>query len=322
MMREPADPPAPTGVLFPELLGTSEPAPPVRPRGSRLLRTVARVVLWSLIAVGAVRGVVPAPQRPAPGAAAAPAAAAVGTSASTSDGSPRERQAAAVATAFLREYLTVGDDQTARARRLDQFTVAGVDLRRSVSLPAGVAQYADLVVAAGSRPVAGGTEVTVLAHVLQVRSGGYRDGGTLAFAVRLAVGRQGIAVGGRPRPVPVPVAAGRSLPRPEAAPAELSRAAGQLARQGVAALVAGDTATLTRLGGGRQPSTHPTPPGWRVVSIGTAEVTGPPGAPLAQVTVRVRPPAGTGTYLVPVHAQLEAGPQGLTIRQIQAGGSP
>jgi hypothetical protein len=318
MMREPADAPAPTGVLFPELLGTSEPAPPVRPRGSRLLRTVARVALWSLIAVGAVRGVMPAPQRPA----AAPAATAAGTSASTSGDSPRERQAAAVAAAFLREYLTVGDDQTARAQRLDQFTAAGVDLRRSVALPAGVAQYADLVVAAGSRPVADGIEVTVVAHVLQVRSGAYRDGGTLAFVVPLAAGRQGIAVGGRPRPVPVPVAAGMPLPRPEAAPAELSRAAERVARQGVTALVAGDTATLTRLGGGRQPSTRPIPPGWRVVSIGTAEVTGPPEALSAQVTVRVRPPAGTGTYLVPVHARLEAGPQGLTIRQIHAGGSP
>ena len=55
MMREPGDEPIPTGVLFPELLGTSEPAPPVQSRGSRLLRILARVVLWSLIAVGAVR---------------------------------------------------------------------------------------------------------------------------------------------------------------------------------------------------------------------------------------------------------------------------
>jgi hypothetical protein len=322
MMREPADAPAPTGVLFPELLGTSEPAPPVRPWGSRLLRTVARAVLWSLIAVGAIRGVMPAPQRPAPAAPAAPAAAAAGTSASTSGVSPRDRRAAAVAAAFLREYLTVGDDQTARARRLDQFTAAGVDLRRSVSLPTGVAQYADLVVAAASRPVAGGIEVTVLAHVLQVRSGAYRDGGTLAFVVPLAGGRQGIAVGGRPRPVSLPVASGMSLPRPRAAPAERSRAAGRVARQGVIALVGGDTAALTRLGGGRQPSTHPIPSGWQVVGIGTAEVTGPPEALSAQVPVRVRPPAGTGAYLVPVHVQLEAGPQGLAIRQIHAGGSP
>jgi hypothetical protein len=318
MMREPADAPAPTGVLFPELLGTSEPAPPVHPPGSRLLRTVARVVLWSLIAVGAVRGVMPAPQRPAPAAAAAAAA----TSAVTWGGSPHDRRAAAVAVAFLREYLTAGDDQTARVQRLGQFTAAGVDLRRSVSLPAGVAQYADLVVAAGSRPVAGGIEVTVLAHVLQVRSGAYRDGGTLAFVVPLAVGRQGIAVGGRPRPIPVPVASGMSLPRPQAAPAELSRGAGQVARQGVVALVAGDKATLTRLGGGRPPSTHPIPLGWQVVGIGTAEVTGPPEALSAEVTVRVRPPVGTGTYLVPVLVQLEAGPQGLSIRQIHAGGSP
>jgi hypothetical protein len=185
MMREPADGPAPTGVLFPELLGTSEPAPPAHPRGSRLLRILARTVLWSMIAVGAVRGVMPAPERPVP-AAAAPTAVA-----STSGGSPGDRRAAAVAAAFLREYLTVGGDQAGRAQRLEQFTAAGLDLRRSVSLPAGMAQYADLVVAAGSRPVAGGVEATVLAHVLQVRSGAYRDGGTLAFVVPLAVRRQG-----------------------------------------------------------------------------------------------------------------------------------
>lgn len=316
MMREPADGPAPTGVLFPELLGTSEPAPPAHPRGSRLLRILARTVLWSMIAVGAVRGVMPAPERPVP-AAAAPTAVAW-----TSGGSPGDRRAAAVAAAFLREYLTVGGDQAGRAQRLEQFTAAGLDLRRSVSLPAGVAQYADLVVAAGSRPVAGGVEATVLAHVLQVRSGAYRDGGTLAFVVPLAVRRQGVAVSGRPRPIPLPVASALPLPRPQAAPAELSRAAGRLARQAVAALVAGDTATVTRLGAGRLPSTHPIPSGWRVVSVGTAEVAGPPGALSAQVPVRVRPPAGAGSYVLSVHVRLEAGAGGLTIRQIDAGGPP
>lgn len=313
MMREPGDEPVPTGVLFPELLGTSEPAPPVQSRGSRLLGVLARVVLWSLIAVGAVRGVMPAPQRPAPAAAAAPAP----------GGSRDDRQAAAVATAFLREYLTIGDDQVGRAQRLDQFTAAGVDLRRSASLPAGVAQYADLVAAAGSRPAAGGIEVSVLAHVLQVRSGGaYRDGGTLAFVVPMAVRRQGIAVSGLPRPIPLPVASAMSLPRPQAPPTDLSRAAGRLARQAVVALVAGDMSTVTRLGGGRRPSTHPIASGWRVVSVGTAEVTGPPQALSAEVPIRVRPAAGTASYLLPVHVRLQAGPGGLTIRQVEAGGSP
>jgi hypothetical protein len=312
MSREPADTPAPAGVLFPELLGASEPAPPAHPRGSRLLRTVARVVLWSLIAVGAFRGVTPAPQRPAPAA----------MTAGSSGGALDDRRAAAVATAFLREYLTVGGDQAARAQRLDGFTVAGVDLRRSVSLPADVAQYADLVVAAGSRPLAGGVEVTVLAHVLQIRSGTYHDGGTLAFAVPLAARRQGIAVVGRPRPAPLPVAPGTSLPRSPAAPAELSRAAGRVARQAVVALVDGDMATLTRLGGGREPLTRPLPSGWRVVGVGGAEVTGSPEALSAQVLVRVRPPDGRASYLVPVQVQLASGPGELTVHQLEAGGPP
>ena len=311
-MRAPSDAPAPAGVLFPELLGTSEPAPPVRRRGGGLLRTVARVVLWSLIAVGALRGVMPAPEHPAPTDPA---------SASAASADPPDGRATAVATAFLREYLTVGDDQAARAERLDRFTAAGVDLRRSVSLPAGVAQYADLVVAAGDRPVAGGIEVTVLAHVLQVRSDAYQDGGTLAFVVPLTVRQEGITVGGRPRPIALPVASGTSILRPRAAPADLSQAAGRVARQAVVAFVAGDRATLTRLGRGREPPTRPLPTGWRVLDVGTVEVTGPPGALTAQVTVRARPAGGQARYLVPVQVRLEAGPQGFAILEIDAGGS-
>jgi hypothetical protein len=314
-MRGPSDAPAPAGVLFPELLGTSEPVPPLHPRGSRLLRTVARVVLWSLIVVGAFRGIMPAAERPA----AAARASALASAASADP--PDDRRAAAVATAFLREYLTVADDQAARAKRLARLTAAGVDLRRSVSLPAGTAQYADLVVAAGGRSVAGGIEVTVLAHILQVRSGAYTDAGTLAFVVPLAVRQEGIVVGGRPRPTPLPVASGISLARPRATPAQLSQAAGRLARQAVVAFVAGDTATLTRLGDGREPSGRPLPSGWRVLRVGPAEVTGPPMGLTAQVPVRVRPPAGDASYLVPVQVRLEAGPRGVAIRQIDAGGA-
>jgi hypothetical protein len=310
-MTDPSDAPAPSGVLFPELLGTPEPAPSAQPRGSRLLRMAARIVLWSLIAVGAFRGVVPAVE---PAAPAAPAS-------TSSAGAPDDRRAAAVATAFLREYLTVGDDRAARAERLDRFTAAGVDLRRSVSLPSGVAQYADLVVAAGGRSVAGGTEVTVLAHVLQVRSGAYRDGGTLAFVVPLAVRREGIVVRGGPRPRPLPVASGISVPRLRAVPAKLSQAAGRAARLAVVALVAGDTATLARLGGGRQPSIRPLPSGWQVLSVGTGEVTGRSGALTAEVPVRARPPAGQARYLVPVRVGLEAGPRGFAVHEIDAGGS-
>jgi hypothetical protein len=62
-MRDPSTPAA-AGVLFPELAGAPEPAPPVRSRGSRVPGVLARVVLWSLVAVGALRGLLPAPQVP------------------------------------------------------------------------------------------------------------------------------------------------------------------------------------------------------------------------------------------------------------------
>ncbi|HWD48087.1 MAG TPA: hypothetical protein VHM23_31005, partial [Actinomycetota bacterium] len=107
----------------------------------------------------------------------------------------------AVAAAFLREYLTVGDDRAGRAQRLGRFAVAGIDPGGSVSVPEGMAQYADHVAPAGSRAVTGGVEVTVLAHVLQVRSDGYQDGGTLAFVVPVAVrGGRGRVAGCRPPP--------------------------------------------------------------------------------------------------------------------------
>jgi hypothetical protein len=304
-MSDPSSPAA-AGVLFLELAGTSEPAPPMRSRGSRVLRTLARIVLWSLIAAGAFRGLMPAPQGSDPAAAVEP-----------SD----DRRAEAVAAAFLREYLTVGDDRTARAGRLRRLTVAGVDLGGSVSVPTGVAQYADHVVVAGSTPDASGIEVTVLAHVLQLRSGVYRDGGTLAFVVPMAVRREEFAVRARPRPATLPIASGLSLPRPQASPNALSRPAGRMARQAVQAFVAGNVAALARLGGGQAPSTQPFPPGWQAIGIGDAEVTGPAAALTAQVPVRVRPPTGPASYIVPVRVRLVASPRGLVVREID-GGSP
>ena len=305
-MRRPAEASPPTTAAFPELLGAGEPAPPPHPRGSRLLRTLARVVLWSLIVVGALRGLLPAPQ----------------SSPATSATPPDDHRAAAVAAAFLREYLTVGDDRTARAERLGRLTAAGADLGRSVSVPRGEAQYVDLVMPAGSRPVADGIEVTVLAHVLQLRSGAYRDGGMLAFVVPLTVRREGVAVIGGPRPVSVPVAPGLALPRPPAVPPEVAPVAVRMARQAVAAAIAGDGQALARLGGGRRPSTLPLPSGWRVTDVGDAEVTGPPRAPAVLVPVRARPPVGRASYLVPVRVQLTVGPRGLTVRRVDLGGSP
>jgi hypothetical protein len=316
-MREPSGPPGPTGVLFPELLASSEPAPPARPRGARLLKGLARVLLWSLITVGAFRGLLPdgaGPTQPGPGT--------TGSTSALSAEAPEQHQAEAVAAAFLREYLTVGEDRAARDRRLGQFTVRGVDPRRSVTVPDGVAQYADLVVAAGSRPVVDGVEVTVVAHVLQVRSDGYRDGGTLAFVVPLAVRREGIGVAGRPRPTTVPFGSRLSPLRPRALPASMSRLARRVAHQAVVAFVTSDNAALARLGGGRAPSTRPLPSGWRVASIGPAELTGSAGALTAQVPVRARPATGPVSYSLPVRVQLKAGPQGVAVQQIDGGGSP
>ena len=304
-MSRPSTPTA-GGVLFPELADTSGPAPPARSRGSRVLRVAARVVLWGLIAAGALRGLLPTAEQPEPPPA----------------GHPADRRVEAVAAAFLREYLTVGDDRAARARRLSQFSVAGTELRGSVSVPDGVAQYVDHVVAAGSSPVAGGIEVTVLAHVLQVRSGTYRDGGTLAFVVPLTVLPRGVAVSGRPRPTVSPIASGRSRASPQAAPAALSRPAGHLARQAVAAFVAADGTALTRLGGGRPPSAHPLPAGWRAIAVGGADVTGTRGALAAEVAVRIRPPTGQASYVVPVRVDLATGPSGLTVRRINGAGPP
>jgi hypothetical protein len=323
----------PTGVLFPELLVAPEPAPPARPRGARLLKGLARVLLWSLITVGAARGLLP--DRGGPTATGAVRGLLPGHSGSTAIGaaapgqpstvpaeSPERDRAEAVAAAFLREYLTVGEDRAARAKRLGDLTVRGVDLRRSVDVPAGVTQYADLVVPAGSRSVAGGVAVTVVAHVLQARSDGYRDGGTLAFVVPLAVQRGRIGVTGRPRPTAVPVGPRLSLPRPAAAPPSMSQLAGRIAHQAVVALVTGDQAALARLGGGRPPSTRRLPPGWRAISVGPAEVTGPAEALAAEVPVRARPPTGPVSYTLPVQVQLKAGARGITVRRIDGGGSP
>jgi hypothetical protein len=268
------------------------------------MRTLARIVLWSLVAAGALRGLIPGPQQPSPAAAV---------------DLPADRRGEAVATAFLREYLTVGADRAERAERLRQLTVAGLDLHGSVSVAHGTAQYVDHLVAAASTHDATGMEVTVLAHVLQLRSGTYRDGGTLAFVVPLAVRRMQVAVRAEPRPTALPFASGLSLPRPQPVPAALSGPAGRLARQAVVAFVAGDVPTLARLGGGHAPQSAPLASGWHVVGVGRAEVTGPAAAPVAQVLVRAQPPARLAVFTFPVRVQLVAGPGGLVVRRIGGG---
>jgi hypothetical protein len=95
-----------------------------------------------------------------------------------------------------------------------------------------------------------------------------------------------------------------------------------VAHQAVVALVTGDQAALARLGGGRPPPTRQLPPGWRAISVSPAEVTGPAGALAAEVPVRARPPTGPVTYSLPVQVQLSAGARGITVRWIDAGGSP
>jgi len=290
-----------------ELLAT--PAPPPPPGGgvaSAVLRVLARVVLWALVAVGALRGLLPLGPE-----AGRPATVTVATAG----------QASAVAAAFLREYLTVGGDVAERAERLGRFTAAGVELDGSVSLPPGTAQYADQVVASEVRPVDGGADVTVVAHVLLRRPGGYRDAGTLAFVVPLAGGAGGLAVRGAPRPTGLPVAAGRPVGRPQAAPGGLAAAAARAARQAVVAVVRRDAVTLARLGGGVPPEVRPLPVGWRAVGVGAAEVAGPVAALTARVVLRARAPAGA-TYLVPVQVRLEAGPRGVLVRRVDAGGTP
>jgi hypothetical protein len=62
----------------------------------------------------------------------------------------------------------------------------------------------------------------------------------------VTVRREGIAVTGGPRPTSVPVASGLPLPHPPAVPPEVAPVAGRMARQAVAAAIAGDGTALAR----------------------------------------------------------------------------
>jgi hypothetical protein len=264
---------------------------------------LARVALWALIAVGAVRGVGPAAS--GPGVAGGPPAG--------------HEQAAAVAAAFLREYLTVGDGQAGRRARLAPFLSADLDVADAVQAGPGDAQYVDAVLPAGARPAGGTLEVTVLAHVLELRSGRYRSGGTLAFVVPMAEEAGGAGVTGAPRPSLLPATRlappGRVRP-----PAELSRAAGAAAERAVAAVLAGDRAGLARLGGGGVPEVRALPAPWRASGVVAAEVTGPADGLMAEVQVRARPSPGGASYLVPVRVWLADSSSGPAVRRVDAGG--
>jgi len=283
-----------------------DPPPPLPRAAPRALRVVARVALWGLVALaalGTLRGAVPA--RPGPPAAARP-----------DDG---HGAAAGVAAAFLREYLTAGDGQAERHARLAPFLAAGVDLDDAVRVGPGEAQYVDQVLPAGARPTGGTLEVTVLAHVLEVRAGRYRHGGTLAFAVPVAAGPGGFGVRGTPRPAALPVGTLAVASR-VAPPPGLGRPAGEVAEQAVAALLAGDRDGLDRLGGGVLPEARTLPAGWRAGGTAGYRVTGHADALVAEVLVRASAPAGGATYLVPVSVWLAKGPRGLVVRRVDAGG--
>jgi hypothetical protein len=134
-------------------------------------------------------------------------------------------------------------------------------------------------------------------------------------------GPRGIAVSGLPRPAAIPLDPGLTS-RPVALPTALARATAVAAGQSVAALLNGDRAALTKLGGGTAPVVRPFPDGWRALGIATIRPAGPPEAPTAQVLVRARPPAAGVEYLVPVWISLRPGLDAPTVREVDAGGTP
>jgi hypothetical protein len=301
----------------------SDPPPP--PRGvGRLLRLFARLVLWSLIALGALRGFGPLPDRPAddgtPTTTAPDRADSPGVG-SAVWGLAAGEAAMATASAFLRDYLTIDGDQRAWAQRLERYLAKGLDVGKSVSVPAGTSQYVDYVQPVATRSTGGGAEVTALAHLLESRSGTYRDGGMLAFVVPLARGRRGLAVSALPRPASLPMAGGMTVRQAVLSP-ETARDVTALARHAVAALLNEDRAGLAALGGDTPPQARSLPDGWRAVGITTIQAAGPPEEPTAQVLVRARPPTGGAEYVIAVLVSLRLGPDGLLVRRVDAGGMP
>jgi hypothetical protein len=227
----------------------------------------------------------------------------------------------ATAAAFLREYLTVDRRREDRPGRLRRYLAKGVDLQDAVTAEPGISQSTDLVLPAGVRSTRGGVEVTVIAHLLRTAEGPAQDGGTVAFVVPMIPGPHGVAVGGIPRPTPLPVDPAPAS-RPVALPAAVARETAAAAGRAVAAVLEGDWATLTKLGGGSAPVVRPFPDGWRPVGIATIRPAGPPRAPTAEVLVRARPPVAGIEYLVPVLVFLRSGTGAPAIREVDAGGTP
>jgi hypothetical protein len=293
------------------------PLDPTPPAPDRRIRIAARVLLWTLIAIAAVRGVLPSPAAPAQSHAIGAGLASGG---SPSGRSVQDEAAMATAATFLREYLTVDDHRSERPGRLGRYLARGVDIRDGVVPERGVSQSADLVAPAGGRRVNGGLEVTVLAHLVQTRAGRAQDGGTVAFIVPMIGGARGVAVAGLPRPAALPIDPATAS-RPVTLPTALARSVTAIAGQAVAAVLKGDRAALERLGGDVAPVVRPFPSGWRPVGIMEIRPAGPPDAPNAEVLVRARPPTAGIDYLVPVRVSLRPGVTTPTVREVDAGGT-
>lgn len=295
--------------------------PPPHPPGRRM-RLAARIALWSLIVIAAIHGFVP--PLPADGPRGTATSTRPSPDARRATDAPPEGQeqgAPAVAAAFLREYLTIDHERAARPARLKRYLARDVDLGGDLRAADGVSQLTDSVLAAHVDRLPGGLNVTVIAHLVQIREGVPADGGTVAFAIPLLGGPRGFAVSGLPRPAPLPLDPSLSATGPPL-PIELARAAANSAGQAVAAMLDADRSSLARLGGGRPPSVRPFPPGWRPLRIVDIRPTGPIVTPTVVVDVRARPPVAGVEYLVPVRVSFKPGSASRIVTEIDAGGAP
>ena len=304
------------------LRGTEEPDPPPPHPPGRRLRVAARIALWTLIGITAIHGLVPTvTPGGGPRTASTPTRPTFGGRDASSLPQAQEQSASAVAAAFLREYLTVDEERTARPARLKRYLARGVDLGGDVRATDDVSQLTDSVLPERVDRLPGGLQVTAIAHLVHVRGGLAEDGGTVAFVVPLLSGPRGFAVSGLPRAAPLPLDTSLRMVVP-ALPIELARATAIPAGQAVAALLDEDRAALARLGGGTPPRVRPFPSGWRPLRIADLRPTGPLGTPTVVVDVRARPPVAGLEYLVPVRVSFRPGSGSQIVTEIDAGGAP